>query len=105
MLNVNFFYIPNIVLGNTVVKDIGTLDIGLLKRFYKDKLTVRAAINHLAFPDKVNGVVYFGKQVIHFKDDEQRRVASVSLNYNFNSGKAVKVKKIENSNTNEINRL
>lgn len=105
MLNVNFFYIPNIVLGNTVVRDIGTLDFGLLKRFYKDKFTVRAALNHMAFPDKVNGIVYFGKQVIYFKDDEQRRFASISFTYNFNSGKAVKVRKIENSNTNEINRL
>lgn len=105
VMDVNFFYIPNIVQGNTVVTDIGSFDIGIMRKFMDGRFSVKASVNHLFFPNKINGVIYYNQQVIHFKDDEQRRFASLTLNYNFNSGKAFKTRKLENSNESEKGRL
>lgn len=104
-MNINAFYTPTIVQGNTVVKHIGTFDIGVMKKFMKNKFSVKAALNHLFFSNYVNGIIYYDQKIINFRDGEQRRFASLTLNYNFNAGKIFKTKTVESSNSSEKSRL
>ena len=104
-MSINAFYTPNIVDGNVVVMNIGTFDIGLMKKFLHDKLSVKIAVKHLFFPNSIDGIVYYNQKSMRIEDDELRRFASLTLNYNFNAGKIFKTKTIESSNISEKSRL
>jgi iron complex outermembrane recepter protein len=104
-MNVKAFYTPVIVQGNTVAKDVGTFDIGFMKKFMKDKLTVNASLNHLIIQDNVRGLVYLKDNLVNFGDEEQRTFSSLSLTYNFNAGKSFRSKAVKNSNENVKTRL
>lgn len=98
-------YISNYVIGNLVLKNTKWLDIGFQKKFFDNQLTAKANISDVFYSRPFNAVSYYNGNELHFHKKEQTRVLTVSLVYNFKTGKQVNEKQIEHSNADEKGRL
>ncbi|MBV8327454.1 outer membrane beta-barrel family protein [Chryseobacterium sp.] len=101
----NGFYTPQMVTGNVVTKGIASVDVGVQKKFFKNKLTARASVSDIFYTNNYKATSYFNDTRIWINHKEQSRVFSISLIYSFKTGENFKAKKIESSNTDEKGRL
>jgi outer membrane receptor protein involved in Fe transport len=103
--NLSAYYINHIIQGSFIVNQFFTMDIGIQKKFFNNKLTIMLSDNDI-FNHKVNADIYYsannvGKMVKH----DQWHTFSISAVYNFNLGKAFNTKSLEHSNAEERGRL
>lgn len=104
-INLNAFYTPQMLLGNIITKAIGTVDLGIQKKFLKDQLIAKANVSDIFYTNNYKATSYFNNTKIWISHKEQSRVSSLSLIYNFKTGSAFKTKRIESSNMEEKGRL
>ena len=104
-ININAFYTPQMLIGNIITKAIGSVDLGIQKKFIKDKLVAKASISDIFYTNNYTATSYFNDTKIWISHKEQSRVCSISLLYNFKKGTAFKAKKMESSNMEENGRL
>lgn len=104
-LSLNAFYTPQMVSGNTLTGAIGSLDLGIQKKFLVNKLTTKVAISDIFYTNNFSAKSYFNDTVINLNHKEQSRILTFSLIYNFNVGEKFKAQKVESSNADEKNRL
>ena len=93
------------LIGNIITKAIGSVDLGIQKKFIKDKLVAKASISDIFYTNNYTATSYFNDTKIWISHKEQSRVCSISLLYNFKKGTAFKAKKMESSNMEENGRL
>ena len=104
-MSVNAFYTPQMVSGNTLTGSIGSVDLGLMKKFYDNKLTAKVAISDIFYTNNFTAKSFFNDTVINLNHKEQSRVLTLSLTYNFSAGEKFKAQKVESSNAEEKSRL
>lgn len=104
-VNLNAFYTPHIVEGNIITGRIASVDIGLQKKLWKNKLTAKAAISDIFYTNNFTATSYYNASVINIRKKEQSRILSLSLVYNFSAGKKFNTKQRGSSNAEEKSRL
>lgn len=104
-MTINGFYLPRFLTGNIVIGRMMSIDWGISKNFFKNKLTAKANISDLFYTNNFKAQNYYNNTQIHLSQKQQSRVATLSLIYNFSIGKAFRAKQIKNSNTEESKRL
>lgn len=98
-------YASGFALTNVHTGSIAQVNIGLQKSFFDDRLTAKANISDLFYSRWFNATAYYNNNELRFTKKEQTRVLTLSLVYNFKTGKQVKEKQIEHSNVDEKGRL
>jgi len=104
-LNLTAFYTPRIVTGNIVTGRIASVDWGIQKKFWKNKWLAKASVSDIFYTNNFHATSYYNGTEIHISQKEQTRILSISLQYNFNFGKAFTTKNIERANAEEKSRL
>ncbi|QES87184.1 outer membrane beta-barrel family protein [Rhizosphaericola mali] len=104
-MTINGFYVPRFLTGNIVTGRIMSIDWGISKNFFKNKLTAKANISDIFYTNNFKAQNYYNNTQIHLSQKEQSRIATLSLIYNFSIGKAFRAKQIKNSNSEESKRL
>ena len=104
-INLDAFYLNHEISGSFVTNPVFSMDIGAQKKLFKNKLIIKAAANNI-FNYKLNADIYYsadnvGKMVKR----EQWHTFNLSAIYNFNLGKAFRIKTLEHSNADEKSRL
>lgn len=103
--NLTAYYTPRILSGNIVTKAIGSVDIGMRKKFFKDKLTAAASVSDLFYTANFSGISHYNGENIWVRNMQQTREITLSLTYNFLVGKSINLRKQEKSNQEESRRL
>ena len=93
------------IFANAVIDHIFNMDLGIQKKFFNNKLTVKLSGDDVFGTSKLKGRFYFDDFRLNFDQLTQKQKLTLGLTYNFNLGKAFKAKKIESSNKDEQNRL
>lgn len=105
-IDLNGRYFSHVIIGNFLLDHIFTLDIGVQKKMFKNKLIGKVAISDILNTLKINGNIYYSSNNIgRLEQMRQTQALNLSLVYNFDLGKAFKVRKIESSNAEERGRL
>jgi hypothetical protein len=105
-INLNASYFSNIISGNFLFDHVFTMNAGVQKRFLKNKLIAKAALNDIFNSNRLNGNIYYSSVNIgRMEQRRQTRTFNLSLVYNFDLGKSFKMKKIETSSAEEQSRL
>ncbi|MBO4234415.1 TonB-dependent receptor [Riemerella anatipestifer] len=104
-MSMNAFYTPQMVSGNALTGAIGSIDLGIQKKFLENKLVARVAISDIFYTNNFRAKSYFNNTIINLNHKEQSRVLSLSLNYSFSGGDKPKLQKMESSNNEEKGRL
>lgn len=104
-VNLNAFYTPNVVQGNIITGRIASIDLGLQKKLWHNKLTAKAAVSDILYTNNFTATSYYNASVITIGQNNQTRILSLSLVYNFSAGKKFNAKQRSSSNTEEKSRL
>ena len=104
-LSANAFYYSRNIAGNFLFRNMAQVDIGLQKKLMRNKLTLKATANDVLGLRKIDAIVYYSTGQMSFHSDRQWQTVNLTAIYNFDLGKAFSPHKLENSNTEEKNRL
>ncbi|KAA2243517.1 TonB-dependent receptor [Chitinophaga agrisoli] len=104
-LNMTALYLSKFTQGNIVIDGYFRLDAGLQKSFWKDRLTAKVAMNDLFNSEVIRSTIAYDHYHITSREKRQTQSVVLQLTYNFRMGKVFTVKKMDNSNTDEKNRL
>ncbi|WP_166332380.1 TonB-dependent receptor [Sphingobacterium chungjuense] len=99
------FYTPRILQGNIITGFMSSVDVGVRKRFFNDRFTTAISISDIFHTANFDFLSYYNDDVIAITNRQQTRMATLSLTYNINVGKAFKMKSLFKSNTEESGRL
>lgn len=99
------FYISNFLFANGLVDPFGSINAGVTRKFFDDKLALKFNVNDVFYTQKINANMQYNDFNLKIKTRQQSRYFTVGLTYNFKAGKSFKLKKIENTNSDEEKRL
>lgn len=103
--SLNAFYINHAIFANAVINHMSSTNIALQKKFFKSRLTLKAAADDIFNTQKVKGTFYYTNFNLDFQDIEQTQKFTLGISYNFDLGKAFQSHKVESSNEDEKSRL
>jgi outer membrane receptor protein involved in Fe transport len=95
----------NYIFANTVLNQMWQADIGLQKKFFKQRFTLKVAADDVFNTVIPTGMVYYNKLNMNFTDKQQTQKITIGFSYNFNAGKIFSARKIESSSEEEKSRL
>jgi hypothetical protein len=108
----NFFielsgrYMHGIVAGNTRMRDMGNMNIAFKKRMLDNKLTISLGVNNIIpTTQEITIEEATFKRTMNINQPWQRPAASLSISYNFNSGKQFRAKSVESGSAEDLGRL
>ena len=108
----NFFielsgrYMHGIVAGNTRMRDMGNMNIAIKKRLLDNKLTISLGVNNIIpTTQEITIEEATFKRTMNINQPWQRPAASLSISYNFNSGKQFRAKSVESGSAEDLGRL
>lgn len=104
-LSLSAYYTPKVLVGNVLIGRVASVDLGLSKSFFKDRLTTNVNVSDIFYTNNYQAVSYFNGDELHINKQEQTRMLTLSLRYHINIGKAFKARKLEKSNADEKDRL
>ncbi|WP_162618693.1 outer membrane beta-barrel protein [Pedobacter yulinensis] len=104
-INLNAFYLSRIIFANAVLNRLYAVNAGVQKKMFKNRLVLKASVDDIFFTNKVSGSFYFNDFTMNFSQLQQDRRFSLGLTYNFDLGKAFKMKNIESSSDDVKSRL
>ncbi|MFL5746102.1 MAG: outer membrane beta-barrel protein [Niastella sp.] len=104
-VNLNAFYTPNVVQANIITGRMASVDIGLQKKLWNNKLTAKAAVSDIFYTNNFTATSYYNASIITISQKAQTRTMTLSLVYNFSAGKKFSTKQRGNSNAEEKSRL
>ncbi|MDE1193523.1 MAG: outer membrane beta-barrel family protein [Arachidicoccus sp.] len=100
------FYVNKIIEGNAVIDHLTRTSIGLQKKFFKQRLILKASADDVFNTGKtVSGTFYYTDFNLNFQNRQQWQKFTLGFVYNFDLGKAFQSHKVENSNDDEKSRL
>ena len=105
MATFHAFWANQFIFANAVLGSFGTADIGLQKKFFKQRLTLKASMNDIFNTQKTKGTFYYNNFNLNFDGKEQTQKFTLGIMYNFDLGKAFKAHNIESSSQDEKSRL
>ena len=92
--------------GNSSVASNNLLNFKVKKTFANDKLLLTAGIdNILNEPNRYKSLLSDYQLISKSKMGSEGRVANMTLTYNFNAGKKLKERRVENSSSEERGRI
>ena len=103
----NGTYLSPFIEGVMELKQMYKIDMAVRKSFAKNKFTASISANDVLNTWKMNATINedgFKKHVLGVNSGNNRSF-SLSLRYNFNAGKSVKVKKVEAGNSDDKSRF
>lgn len=105
-LELLFLYSSNQLSDLFLLQPHYRIDMGIQRRFLKDKLTANIAVNDIFKTYNFRGYEYYNDGTMGKLDQiRQTRTISFSLYYNFNIGKTFNSRKLDRSNKDEKGRL
>ncbi|QNL50656.1 TonB-dependent receptor [Olivibacter sp. SDN3] len=104
-VSLNAFYTPGVLIGNISTTSIASVDVGIQKKFFGERLSARAALSDIFYTNNFSARSFYNDSVLDLWQRDQTRVFTLSLMYNINIGKAFKLRSLDKSNTEERERL
>lgn len=104
-INLNGYYISNLISGNLLIADLYTITVGAQHKFFEDKLLLRATVTDPFYSYKIKGSTVYRNYSSSVMQRRQSRTFNLSLTYNFDLGKSFKLKKLQKSSKEEEGRL
>ncbi|WP_129717341.1 outer membrane beta-barrel family protein [Pedobacter sp. SYP-B3415] len=104
-VNLNAFYLSNIIFANAVIDPLYAVNVGVQKKLFKNKLVLKANVDDVFFTNKVSGAFFFNDLTMNFSQVQQDRRFTLGLTWNFDLGKAFKMKNVESSSDDVKSRL
>ncbi|MDR0793105.1 MAG: TonB-dependent receptor [Chitinophagaceae bacterium] len=91
--------------SNAIIGSTWRADMGLQKKFLKQRLTLKATVDDVFNTHTMKGTFYYNNFNLNFISKEQTQKFTLGATYNFNLGKIFQAHKIESSSEDEKSRL
>jgi outer membrane receptor protein involved in Fe transport len=99
------YWFNHYIFANAVLNSFWQTDMGLQKKFFKQRLILKATMNDIFNTVKMNGTFYYNNFNLNFIDRTQTQKVTLGVTYNFDLGKAFHLHNIESSSADEKSRL
>ena len=104
-LTANAYYFSNFLFANAVINPLFSASVGIQKKLLKDRLTLTAGMDDVFNTNVTKGIFYYNDFHLRFTQRHQDRRCSFGVVYNFDLGRAFRIRQMESSNEEEKNRL
>ncbi|MCC9138812.1 outer membrane beta-barrel protein [Pontibacter silvestris] len=104
-VSVTGLYVSKFNQGVSVMQDFYQLNIGVQKRFMRNKLSARLQVNDVLNSWRLHSDTSFKGLETSIRAKKQTQTVSLQLQYNFSLGKSFNAKKVERSSAEEKGRL